>query len=666
MKKDSLGYKLFHPGASLKGWMMKPFWQSMETSLGLVSSSGINVSHTNALSSAAYYAGVSFRARTLAQIPFITYKRLTRGKERAIDHQLYSLLHDSPNSEMTAYDFIEALEGHRWTWGNAYAEIEWEPRDVVPLALWPLRPDRMIVSRDDQTRELQYRYSLPNGDVAILKPNQVLHIPGLSFDGTVGYDPITLHRETIGDAKAVQKFGATFFRNGASLNGVLTHPEELTDNARKNMRKSFEEIYGGLNKAHRVAILEEGVTYQSIGVPPDNAQFLETRKFSVTEMARILNLPPHIIFDLSNATFSNIEQQSLELVIYHLMPDFVRWEQRAKLRLLPGLSNREYFAKFLIAGLLRGDTAARNQAYSVGRQWGWLSANDVRELEDMNAIEGGDIYLVPLNMTPTDQLSSLDGPIPSNDDSNNDTDVDEDQPQSGIKERKVSSHPRHRLARQYQKAFAKAAAKLISVESREILKAFNSGASFAEWMDEYYKVFPSVSRAIMGGIFESFAREIEKAARSEVSTMDVVTEEKVAAFVEAYNEAFAKRHISSSRGQLTELMSSDDAALAIDERMGEWGERRAGKIAANESVQLSNGVAVTVFAAAGVQKLQWQNTGSKTCPFCQKLNGKIVGIDKPFLNAGDNLTAGASAMIIRGPKMQPPIHLGCSCIIVPA
>jgi len=393
--------------------MQQPFWTQPPVALlgGTMASSGVPVSQTSALTSSAYYSGVSFRARTVAQVPLIVYERLEpRGKQRAADHQLYELLHDSPNPEMTAFDFKEALEGHVWTWGNAYAEIEWDPRKQVPTALWPLRPDMMHVSRDDKTKAIVYRYTLPGGGSVELPASKILHLHGFGFDGLVGYDPITLHREAIGLGKAMEKFGATFFGNGSSLSGVLTHPNRLSDTARKNMKESWDKAHTGLSNQHRITILEEGVSWAQIGIPPENAQFLESRKFQVREMARILHLPPHIIADLDQATFSNIEQQSLELVMYHLMPDFIRWEQAAKLRLLPGAENKKYFTEFLVVGLLRGDTATRYKAYAVGRQWGWLSANDIRELENMNPLpdDQGDIYMVPLNMTTPNAADQLD------------------------------------------------------------------------------------------------------------------------------------------------------------------------------------------------------------------------------------------------------------------
>lgn len=663
MKKDSIGYKVAHPLEALKGWMQQSFWQRIDLTSGLISASGVEVNSSNALGSAAYYAGISFRARTVAQLPLVLYERKERGKERAIHHQLYELLHDAPNSEMTAYDFKEAMEGHRWTWGNAYAEIEWDPKYPVPTALWPLRPDMMVVERDSQTKQLVYRYFLPTHQQVILQPHQVLHIPNLGFDGTIGYDPIKMHRDTIGYDKALKTYGSKFFKNGAYPGGVLIHPDRVSDPAKNSMRESWESIYGGLDKSHRIAILEEGVSYQAIGIPPENAQFLESRKFSVTDMARILNLPPHIIFDLSNATFSNIEQQSLELVIYHLMPDFIRWAQRAKLRLLPGLENKNYFPEFLIAGLLRGDSAARASFYQALFGMGAISPNEIDEIENLPLSDSAnaDKRYVMLNMTPIDDLGPLDAGIAP--DENNEEELPATEP--GAKQIKAVRNNRHRIARAHERLFTRSAAKLVKTESAAVLKALKDDVPMAEWIKDYYKTFPALSKGIMGGVFTNLAISIETAARDEVRT-EVETTDKVDDFVESFNQSFTKRHISSSQGQLIELLSEEDPTAAIETRVTEWKDKRPSKISANETVQLANGVAKTVFAASGVQKLMWLNTGSDTCDFCQEMNGKIVGIDQPFLNEHDEITGGSGKLHIRGPKTQPPIHQGCSCVIMPA
>jgi len=365
--------------------------------------SGVVVNEQSALRVTAYLAAVKIISETVASLPLIVYRRLQpRGKERAPDHPLYTVLHDQANSEMTAYQFRETLQGHICNWGNGYAEIERDGAGRV-IGLWPLLPDRTWPERDPVTQRIRYRTTLPDGDQVILPYERVLHIPGFGYDGLVGHNPVRLAREAIGMALATEEFGASFFGQGATPSGVVEYPNTLSDEAYERYVKSVREAYEGLSKAHRLMILEQGLTFKQITIPPEEAQFLETRKFQVSEIARIFRVPPHMLGDLERATFSNIEHQSIEFVVHTIRPWLVRWEQAIRMKLLTPAERREFFAEFLVDGLLRGDIKSRYEAYAVGRQNGWLSANDIREMENMNPIPGGDVYMVNGNMMPVEQ-----------------------------------------------------------------------------------------------------------------------------------------------------------------------------------------------------------------------------------------------------------------------
>lgn len=359
--------------------------------------SGKTVNERTAMQTTAVYACVRILSETLASLPLHTYKHTDRGKEKATDHHLYCLLHDEPNPEMTSFVFRETLMSHLLLWGNAYAQIIRDGRGNV-LALYPLLPDKMTVQRTS-TGELYYEYQKDIGHV-ILRSHEVFHIPGLGFDGLVGYSPIAMAKNAIGMAIATEEYGAKFFSNGANPGGVLEHPGIVKDP--KRVRDSWNAVYQGSGNAHRVAVLEEGMKFQSIGIPPEQAQFIATRKFQLNEVARIFRIPPHMIGDLDKSSFSNIEQQSLEFVKYTLDPWVSRWEQAIQRTLFRENEKRQYFVKFNVDGLLRGDYQSRMNGYAVGRQNGWLSSNDIRELEDMNRIpedQGGDLYLINGNMT---------------------------------------------------------------------------------------------------------------------------------------------------------------------------------------------------------------------------------------------------------------------------
>lgn len=369
--------------------------------------SGKTVTERSAMQMTAVYSCVRILAEAIAGLPLHLYRYGEDGsKEKAIDHPLYALLHDEPNPEMTSFVFRETLMTHLLLWGNAYAQIIRNGKGDV-VALYPLMPNRMTVDRDEHG-QLYYEYQTSQDDahtmkgaVVRLSPRDVLHVPGLGFDGLVGYSPIAMAKNAIGLAIATEEYGSKFFANGATPGGVLEHPNVVKDPER--VRSSWNAAFGGSANANKVAVLEEGMKYTPISISPEQAQFLETRKFQIDEIARIFRVPPHMIGDLEKSSFSNIEQQSLEFVKYTLDPWVCRWEQSMQRALLKPDEKPLYFLKFNVDGLLRGDYQSRMNGYAVGRQNGWMSANDIRELENLDRIakeDGGDLYLVNGNMVP--------------------------------------------------------------------------------------------------------------------------------------------------------------------------------------------------------------------------------------------------------------------------
>ena len=368
---------------------------------------GKAVTERTAMQMTAVYSCVRILAEAVAGLPLNLYKYLPDGgKEKSFDHPLYRLLHDEPNPEMSSFVFRETLMTHLLLWGNAYAQIIRNGKGEV-VALYPLMPNKMTVDRD-QSGQLYYSYNRSSdeaptmkGSTVILKPSDVLHIPGLGFDGLVGYSPIAMAKNAIGLAIATEEYGAKFFANGAAPGGVLEHPGTIKDPQR--VRDAWQSQFGGSGNANKIAVLEEGMKYTSIGISPEQAQFLETRKFQINEIARIFRVPPHMVGDLEKSSFSNIEQQSLEFVKYTLDPWVVRWEQSFMRRLLSEDEKQQYFVKFNLEGLLRGDYQSRMTGYATARQNGWMSANDIRELENLDRIpaeQGGDLYLINGNMLP--------------------------------------------------------------------------------------------------------------------------------------------------------------------------------------------------------------------------------------------------------------------------
>lgn len=366
--------------------------------------SGKTVNEFTALQVSTVFACCKILSESVACLPLHVYEYKDSGKEKAMGHPLYFLLHDSPNVEMTAYSFKETIMLHLLLFGNFYAFIMQNSAKEV-VGLYPLFPDRMSVERDN-TGEIIYVYTptmgenkyIKNSMQQIYRREEILHIPALGFDGLTGYSPIAMARNAIGVSMSCEEFGAKFFKNDARPSGILKHPGTIKNPDK--LRDSWQTAFSGENHG-KTAVLEEGVEYETISIPPDDAQFLDTRKFQIAEIARIFRVPLHLLNELDRATFNNITQMSLEFVTYTLTPWLVRLEQNFNKALFNETERSRFFVKFSVEGLLRGDYETRTKGYQTALNSGWMSVNEIRELEDMNKIstaEGGDFYLINGNL----------------------------------------------------------------------------------------------------------------------------------------------------------------------------------------------------------------------------------------------------------------------------
>ncbi len=368
--------------------------------------SGITVTPDKAMRLTAVFAAVRIIAESVAGLPLIVYRRKQNGKEPAPKHPLYRLLHDSPNRWQTAFEWREMMTGHVVLRGNAYSEILSNGGNPIS-ELVPLHPDRIdpFVAPD---KSIAYEYRPEQGESRVILQDEMFHLRGFGSDLLGGVSVIEHNREAIGLGMAAEEFGARFFGNGTVLSGVLEHPQELGDKAFERLQASWVDRHGGVSRSNRPAILEEGMKWQALGVKPEEAQFLETRKFQVTEIARMFRLPPHMLADLEKATFTNIEQQSLDFIMHSLRSWLVRWEQRIQIDLFTTEGRKNFFTKHNLEGLLRGDSDARQKFYSGMFNIGAYSVNDILELEDRNPVDGGDQRFVPLNMIPLNQAGEVD------------------------------------------------------------------------------------------------------------------------------------------------------------------------------------------------------------------------------------------------------------------
>lgn len=366
------------------------------------SSTGINVNEEKALTVTTVFRCVNLISSTIAAMPLHVYERMEpRGKQRASGHSLYSLLHSEPNPEMTSYQWRLTMNLWIELFGNGYSEIE-RNEAGIPIALWPIPPDKVQQFRTD-TKALYYEVTPEGGgERRYIRAEDMLHIHGMG-NGIQGFKPIQYAREAIGLALATEHYGGKFFANGAAASGIVEHEAKLSDEAFKRFKESFNAAYAGLSNSHRILFLEQGNKFHQVTVPNDNAQFTESRRFQIEEIARFFGVPPHKVGALEKATFSNIEHQAIEYVQDCILPRITNWEQELHRRLFGRKDKNKYFAEFVVSGLLRGDITARGEFYNQMRQNGIMSANDIRELENWNPVpaeDGGDLLLVNGNMVP--------------------------------------------------------------------------------------------------------------------------------------------------------------------------------------------------------------------------------------------------------------------------
>lgn len=362
--------------------------------------SGAHVTSDTAMRVATVYACVSKISKTMATMPLILYREdKTKGvKTRDLMHPLYKMLYCRPNRMQTSFDWVFMMHSHLMLRGNAYSYIQPGPAQGIQQLI-PLHPDRVRpfwVDQDNFT--FAYEYSPPNGgQPVVLLPSEVLHLRDWAPDGLTGLSRITQHRETVGFAMTLGEHGARLFANGVQSSGVLKHPGELGDNAFTRLKKQWAERYSGAKNAGTTIILEEGMSFEQLSMTNVDAQYIEQQKFTRSQICSLFDTPPHMIGDLDRATFSNIEQQSLEFAVFTMLPWVRNWEQALERDVI---YDPAQCVRFMMQGLVRGDMGSRYKSYAIGRQWGWLSANDVRRLEDQDPIPDGDIYLTPMNMVP--------------------------------------------------------------------------------------------------------------------------------------------------------------------------------------------------------------------------------------------------------------------------
>lgn len=411
--KDFIDSRLL-PGASpnARGWGgLRRFSNNVRDSASMFTFgqalSGQRVDERTSLQISTVYACVRLLAESMAALPLYLYKyedadgenMPRRAHYRAFEHPLYPILNRQPNKEMTKFNFIEVMMTHLLLWGNSYSYIERNQKGEV-LSLYPLLPE--LVEVDRVKGDLVYTYHAytdehpgENGKDIYYRRDEILHIPGLSFNGLIGFSPIAMQKNGLGSILAVDAYGSEFFQNGGQLKGVITLDHPVKDFER--LRKGWKAAYGGTSGMHGVAILEDGAKYQNISLPPEDSQFLASRKFGVEEICRIFRVPPHLVQYLDKASYASIEEQGIDFATYTLGPWAERIQDAIAKDVLLESERDSYYAKFNLNSLQRGNYQNRMNGYATARSNGWMSMNDIRELEDFNPVpadKGGEDILI--------------------------------------------------------------------------------------------------------------------------------------------------------------------------------------------------------------------------------------------------------------------------------
>lgn len=644
---------------------------------------GVNVNDKVAMTLSAVFACQRILSNAVAMLPCFLFRRRegTAGRDRATGDPRAKLVARKPNPELTATEWFRMCQHHLLTNGNSYSEIEFS-RMGEPLALWPLLANRTRVERKNGAKI--YWTWIKEGDAwreVPLSDRQVLHIPGLGYDGLRGYNPIQFAKQTIGIGLAQQELTGRFFANGAHLGYVLQTAATLSPNARKNLETTKQELLGGLNRAHRLAILEEGLKLEKVGATPQEALLPDLERLTVEAVCRIFGVPLHMVASLDKPSYASQEQESLDFVTHCLTPWLVLWEQRLSRTLLREEEQDQMFFEFQVQGLLRGDPKTRAQYLHAMKLDGNITTNEVRQLENWNPIdqpEADEIWM-PVNMVPLSQASSLDA---SKEPVDGGVDATRSLPRvsllsaDDLRARAQASHERAALMRERHRRahlpiFEDVFQRLMREDAGRIGRAVDSieadgplAGALAEITDYFSARQDEVERSLRP-ILSGFAHLISASVGEELGEDESDGERTVSdldRFISEFAKGAARRHVEISRQLLVNAAQSDTAApaKAMRDEAATWPSSRAMQASKVESVRATGAITQEALALRGWKQKQWINLEA-SCSLCAELHGRTTGVRQPFLRAGDFVGEGTGRLEIHGNIGHAPLHGGCVC-----
>ena len=634
--------------------------------------SGKVQSPEDALGLSAWWNAIAIIAGTIGSLPLKLYRKEGERRVAVRDDPRYRLMFRRPNGWQTAFEWREMAQGHLLVRGNHYSRIV---RDQLgrPVAIVPLHPDR--VQPEIRGGEITYRFRSPAGGDELIPMQDMLHLRGLGSNGVTGYSVVAVARESLGYSLQLERFGSQFIENKGRPGGILQSDEVLQKEQRRELGEQWDRMFqgGGLGKT---AVIDSGLKWQQVGFSNEDAQWLGSRSHQVTEIARWTNLPPHFLKDLTRATFSNIEEQAIEFVVHTIRPWAERWEQRLDCMLLTEAEQGEFGFKFSLEALLRGDAASRGAFYQLLFNMGAITPNEIRAKEEMNPHDsGGDQAFVQVNLMPLDQAAEPFGAMERSLDralgGTTEARLIEASATERWEERAVRSiASRRRVMAAYRRLMEEAAGRIVNRELialRRILDAVDDGDvdEFLRRLDIFAEGLPPAVRTIMGPVLATYIDLVAADASDEVE-LEEVPQESVDRFRSSYVDRMAEGHTSETVGRLrnTALETQGDAFANVHRMLDRWEEHRAADMGLREVVTAGAGVSRMLYSMGGFDTV-WVTVG-ESCPYCHKLNGRVVGPGERFLNAGDSIDpedGENEPLKVRRGVGHPQAHSGCDCSV---
>ena len=670
------------------------FWQDQKTH------AGVSIDPHGALRLSAAFACLRVISETFSTVSCDVFERLKgpgASKRLATEHPLYEVVHLRGNTNTSAQGVFEVVAAHVAGYGNGYFNVQYDAGGEV-RGLWPLLPDRThpkieVLERDSSglpTRTRKILKSDINGRETTFYPawdetapadRRYTHIPFWGFDGLRGYSPLYKARETMAYGLAMEEHGSRFFSQGATIPYQVTHPASLSETAADKIRKGLREMHQGLTGAHRVALLDEGMKLEPIGMDHSDAEWLASTNLNVVQVARFFRMQPHKIQHLENSTYSNIEMQSIEHVVDTIRPYAVRFEQYFDYDLFRPDERGRFFVRFNLEALMRGDSAARAEYNSKMFMIGAKSRNEIRQSENMNPLEDdptGDLTFVPVNMVPAKEYAGGGGSA--------ETDparmLEGRQRTAGLE----SAKARQRLQKAYVRLFQAAAQRYVTKEIRALMRLLTRAvaveANGQEWRELYKnemgelheRLEPEIARELLA-VLSAFGGTLARMIADEMGVDLERVERGLDGFIDALANRAAERHTRRTRFRVERLMglgeSDADTFGGMRDTYQRWLEDWPEQIGHYESVRAGGAIAIAAFKGGGALMKRWYTIG-ENCPKCDRMNGRVIGIDENFASAGDIVSGDEgddSPLRITRSGGHPPLHRSdgksgtCDCVV---